>query len=52
MLPLAMARSFSDGVVIRYIFPVLLMTSYLQISQLAARRRRQAEAVRLTRTQP
>ena len=32
MLPMAVARSFSDGVVIRYVFPVLWMTSYLHIS--------------------
>jgi len=35
-----------------YVFPVLWMTSYLHIRYLAARRRRQAEAVRLTRTHP
>jgi len=40
----------SKGVVICYVLPVLLMTSYLHISQLAARRRHQAEAARLTRT--
>jgi len=45
-------RSSSNSVVIRYVFPVLWMTSYLHISQLAVRRRRQAEAVRLTCTQP
>jgi len=32
MLPMAVARSSSDGVVIRYVFPVLWMTSYLHIS--------------------
>ena len=45
-------RSSSNGVVIRYVFPVLWMTSYLHISQLAARRRHQAEVVRLTCTLP
>ena len=35
-----------------YVFPVLWMTSYLHTLAEAARRRRQAEAVRLTRTQP
>ena len=32
VLPMAVARSFSGGVVIRYVFPVLWMTSYLHIS--------------------
>ena len=32
MLPMAVARSSSSGVVIRYVFPVLWMTSYLHIS--------------------
>ena len=32
MLPMAVARSSSGGVVIKYVFPVLLMTSYLHIS--------------------
>jgi len=32
MLPMAVARSFSGGVVIRYVFPVLWMTSYVYIS--------------------
>jgi len=32
MLPMAVARSFSGGVVIRYVLPVLWMTSYLNIS--------------------
>jgi len=32
MLPMAVARSSSGGVVIRYVFPVLRMTSYLHIS--------------------
>jgi len=45
MLPMAVARSSSDGVVICYVFLVLWMTSYLH-------KRRLAEAVRLTRTQP
>ena len=33
MLPMAVARSSSGGVVIRYVLPVLWMTSYLLISQ-------------------
>jgi len=33
MLPVAVARSSSGGVVIRYVLPVLWMTSYLLISQ-------------------
>ena len=37
-------------IVIFYALPVLWMTSYLYISELAVRRRRQAEAVGLTRT--
>ena len=32
VLPMAMARSSSAGVVLCYIFPVLWMTSYLHIS--------------------
>ena len=32
MLPMAVARSSSGGVVICYVFPVLWMTSYLYIS--------------------
>ena len=32
MLPMAVARSSADGVMIRYVFPVLWMTSYLHIS--------------------
>ena len=32
MLPMAVARSFSGGVVIRYVLPVLWMTSYLRIT--------------------
>ena len=32
--------------------PIAVALSYLHISQPAARRRRQAEAARLTRTQP
>ena len=32
MLPMAVARSSSVGVVICYVFPVLWMTSYLHIS--------------------
>jgi len=34
MLPMAVARSSSGGVVIRYVLPILWMTSYLLISQL------------------
>jgi len=37
MLPMAVARSFSGGVVIRYIFPVLWMTSYLLTSQVCSK---------------
>ena len=33
MLPMAVARSSSGGVAIRYVLPVLWMTSYLRISQ-------------------
>ena len=33
MLPMAVARSFSGGVAICYVFPVLRVTSYLLISQ-------------------
>ena len=33
-LPMAVARSFSGGVMIRYVLPVLWMTSHLLISQL------------------
>jgi len=33
MLPMAVARSSCDGVVIRYVLPVLWMTSYLLMSQ-------------------
>ena len=43
MLPMTVARSFSGGVVIRHVLPVLWMTSYLLISKVA-RRRRSAEA--------
>jgi len=32
MLPMAVARSSSDGVVIGYVLPVLWMTSYLLIN--------------------
>jgi len=32
MLPMAMAWFFFDSIVICYVFPVLWMTSYLQIS--------------------
>jgi len=32
VLPIAVAQSSSDGVVIRYVFPVLSMTLYLCIS--------------------
>ena len=32
LFPMAVARSFSDGVVMCYIFPVLWMTSYLHVS--------------------
>jgi len=53
MLPVAVARSSSGDVVIRYVFPVLFMTSMFAHKLIkAARRRRQAEAVTLTRTQP
>ena len=45
MLPTAVARSSAGGVVIRYVLPVLWMTSYLPISRVA-RRRRPAEAQR------
>ena len=43
MLPMTVARSFSGGVVIRHVLPVLWMTSCLLISKVA-RRRRSAEA--------
>ena len=33
MLPMAVALSSSDGIVIRYVLPVLRMTSYLLMSQ-------------------
>jgi len=33
LLPMALARSFSGGVVICYVFPVFWMTSYLYISR-------------------
>jgi len=39
MLPMAVARSSSCGVVIRYVLPVLWMTSFLLISHVAQRRR-------------
>ena len=52
VLPMAVARSSSGGVVMRYVLPVLWVTSYLHIRLLAARRRHQADAARLTRTQP
>jgi len=45
MLPMAAAPFFSGGVVIRYVFPVLWITSYLHKAE-AARSRLQAEAVR------
>ena len=32
MLPMAVARSCSGGVVIRYVFPVLWTTSYLHVN--------------------
>jgi len=53
MLPMSVdvARASSGGVVICYVFPVLRMTSFLPYAE-AARRRRQAEAARLTRTHP
>ena len=51
-LPMAVAQSCSGSGVIRYALPVWRMTSYVHIGELAARRRRQAEAVRPTRTQP
>jgi len=44
MLPMAVARFSSSGVVIFYVRPVLSMTSYLLKSQEIARRRRPAEA--------
>jgi len=44
MLPMAVARFSSGGVVICYVRPVLSMTSYLLKSQEVARRRRPAEA--------
>jgi len=44
MLPMAVARFSSGGVVIFYVRPVLSMTSYLLKSQEVARRRRPAEA--------
>jgi len=31
MLPIAVARSFSGGAAIRYVLPVLQMTSYLHM---------------------
>jgi len=33
MLPVAVARSFSGGVVIRYVLPVLWITSHLLVRQ-------------------
>jgi len=39
VLPVAMARSSSGGVVIRYVLPVLRMTSYLLISRRPAEER-------------
>ena len=39
MLPMTVAWSFSGGVVIRYVLPVLWMTSFLLISHVAQRRR-------------
>ena len=48
MLPMAVARSSSDGAVICYVLPVLWMTSYLLISQdcfdVAAQLKRSAHA--------
>jgi len=44
VLPMAVARSSSGGVMIRYVLSVLWMTSYLLISQGCSRRRRPAEA--------
>jgi len=44
ILPVAVARIFSGGVVIRYVLLVLRMTSYLPISPKIDRRRRPAEA--------
>jgi len=47
-----MARSFSGGVVIRYVLPVLFFYRIRHICTCAeaARRRRQAEVARLTRS--
>jgi len=45
-LPMAVARSFSGGVAIRYVLPVLLITSSSLTSQGWSRRRRPAEAQR------
>ena len=44
VFPMAVARSSSGGVMIRYVLSVLWMTSYLLISQGCSRRRRPAEA--------
>jgi len=46
MLPMAVARSCSGGVVIRYVLTVLSMTSYLLIRAKVVGRRRPAEAQR------
>jgi len=48
VLPMAVARSSSGGVVIRYVLPVLWMTSYLRICQVA--RRRCADEAQCTRS--
>ena len=45
-MPVTLARPASGGVVIRYILPVLRMTSYLLISRGSSRRRHPAEAQR------
>jgi len=50
IVPMAVARSSSDAVAIRYVLPVSWMTSYLLITK-AARRRRSAEA-QLAHMQP
>ena len=44
MLPVAVARSFSGGVVIRYVLPVLWITLHLHVYAKVARYRRSAEA--------
>jgi len=47
---MAVARSSSGGVVIRYVFPVLWMTSYLLISQGCSSRRRYPAEAQCTRS--